>query len=62
MTECWREDPSTRPSFLRMIEKLEVIIQRDVPYFDVSKHDESSPYYHVPVGTSAAEAGKQELE
>ena len=49
------EDPATRPSFLRLIEKLEVLMQRDVPYFDPGKCDESSPYYNVPVGTSAAE-------
>ena len=49
------EDQVTRPSFLRLIEKLEVIMQRDVPYFDPGKCDESSPYYNVPVGTSAIE-------
>ena len=55
MTECWREDPSTRPSFLQLIEKLEVIMQMDVPYFDPSKYDETSPYYNVPAGVSAHE-------
>lgn len=55
MTECWREDPSTRPSFSQLIEKLEVIMQKDVPYCDLGKHDETSPYYNVPPGASAAD-------
>ena len=53
ITECWREDPSTRPSFFQLIEKLEVLLERDVEYFDLNKYDESSPYYNVPEGASA---------
>ncbi|KAL9986753.1 hypothetical protein ACROYT_G000943 [Oculina patagonica] len=48
MTECWREDPYLRPSFLQLIDRLEVIMMRDVPYCDLSKHDESRSYYNVP--------------
>ena len=48
MTECWREDPTTRPSFTQLIDKLEVIMTRDVLYCDLNKHDASSPYYNVP--------------
>ena len=55
MTECWRQNPSTRPSFFQLIEKLEMIMQKDVPYLDVSKHDETSPYYNVPPAVTAAE-------
>ena len=55
MIECWREDPHTRPSFLQLIEKLEILMERDVPYCDLSKHNESSPYYNVPPGASAIE-------
>ena len=54
MTECWREDPCNRPNFVQLIEKLEMLMQMDVPYLDVSKHDEASPYYNVPFGASAA--------
>jgi len=53
ITECWREHPSTRPSFFQLIEKLEVLLERDVEYFDLNKYDESSPYYNVPEGASA---------
>ena len=49
MSECWNEDPSSRPSFSELIDRLEVIMTRDVPYCDVDKHDESRPYYNVPV-------------
>ncbi|XP_073250482.1 receptor-type tyrosine-protein kinase FLT3-like [Porites lutea] len=48
MTECWKEDPRDRPSFYQMIEKLEIIMQKDAPYLDVNKHDEDHPYYNVP--------------
>lgn len=47
MTECWREDPDSRPSFRQLIDRLEVMLQGDAVYCDLSKHDESSPYYRV---------------
>ena len=49
MTDCWKEEARSRPSFFQMIEKLEVIMQRDAPYLDLSKHDEDHPYYNVPL-------------
>ena len=61
MSECWMGDPSTRPSFSQLIKKLEVILERDVPYCDLSKHNESSPYYNVPVGTSAVHQSSREM-
>ena len=48
MCECWREDPSSRPSFSELIDRLEVIMMWDVPYCDLNRHDESRPYYNVP--------------
>ena len=48
ITECWNEDPSIRPSFYRLIEKMEVIMERDAPYLDVNKHNEACLYYNVP--------------
>ena len=48
MSECWNEDLSSRPSFSELIDRLEVIMTRDVPYCDLNKHDESRPYYNVP--------------
>ena len=48
MSDCWREKPSRRPSFSELIDRLEVIMTRDVLYCDLSKHDESRPYYNVP--------------
>ena len=49
MSDCWNEDPSSRPSFSELIDQLEVIMTTDVPYCDLNKHDESHPYYNVPV-------------
>ena len=48
ITECWNEDPYIRPSFYRLIEKMEVIMERDAPYLDVNKHNEACLYYNVP--------------
>ena len=49
MIECWKEDPTTRPSFSELIDKLEVIMTRDVPYCDLNNYNESNPYYNIPV-------------
>lgn len=35
---------------LQLIDEVEMIAARDVSYCDLSKRDESSPYYNVPVG------------
>ena len=51
MSECWNEDSSSRPNFSELIDQLEVIMTRDVPYCDLNKHDESHPYYNVPANT-----------
>ncbi|CAH3014426.1 unnamed protein product, partial [Porites evermanni] len=32
ISDCWNEDPYIRPSFYRLIEKLEAIMERDAPY------------------------------
>ncbi|CAH3190046.1 unnamed protein product [Porites lobata] len=48
MTDCWKEEPKARPSFYQLIEKLEIIMQKDAPYLDVNKHNEAHPYYNVP--------------
>ena len=53
ITECWNEDPPIRPSFYRLIEKMEVIMERDAPYLDVNKHNEACLYYNVPPEASA---------
>ena len=47
MTDCWKEEPLSRPSFFQLIEKLEVIMKRDAPYLDLNKHNEDHPYYNL---------------
>ena len=49
MSEGWNEDPSSRPSFSQLIDRLEVIMTRDVPYCDLDKHDEPRSYYNLTV-------------
>ncbi|XP_073255278.1 tyrosine-protein kinase receptor Tie-1-like [Porites lutea] len=53
ISDCWEEDPYIRPSFYRLIEKLEAIMERDAPYLNVNKHNEDRPYYNVPPLASA---------
>ncbi|XP_073255185.1 tyrosine-protein kinase receptor Tie-1-like [Porites lutea] len=53
ISDCWDEDPYIRPSFYRLIEKLEAIMERDAPYLNVNKHNEDRPYYNVPPLASA---------
>ena len=48
MSECWNEDQSSRPSFSELIDRLEVILTRDVPYCDMNMQEESRPYYNGP--------------
>ena len=48
MTDFWKEEPRSRPSFFQMIEKLQVMMQRDAPYLDLNKNNEDHPYYNVP--------------
>ncbi|CAH3187333.1 unnamed protein product, partial [Porites evermanni] len=62
MTDCWKEEACSRPSFFQLIEKLEVIMQRDAPYLDLDKHNEDHPYYNVPPGASGDEEGNMEKE
>ncbi|XP_022795047.1 receptor-type tyrosine-protein kinase FLT3-like [Stylophora pistillata] len=52
MTECWREDPTTRPSFSGLIGRLEEIMTKDVPYCDLNNYDETSPWYSAALETS----------
>ncbi|CAH3034314.1 unnamed protein product [Porites lobata] len=48
MADCWKEEPRSRPSFYQLIEKLEVIMERDAPYLHLNEHNEDRPYYNVP--------------
>ena len=44
-TDCWKDDPCSRPSFFQLIEKLELIMPRDAPFLwggalsDVTEND-----------------------
>ena len=53
MSDCWKEDPRSRPSFFRLIQKIEVIMERDAPYLDVNRDNEAHSYYNVPPEASA---------
>lgn len=55
MIECWRESPEGRPNFTQIRERLEMMMQKDNPYLDLSALDETSEYYNVPSFNSVME-------
>ena len=52
MTECWRESPDERPTFNRIREELEEVMERDTPYLELENMDPNSSYYTVMSGSS----------
>ena len=44
--ECWKEDPSERPTFDQATKSLERMMVEDTPYFDPELVDESKAYYN----------------
>ena len=41
MLDCWRVDPEERPSFEQLITRIEEMMTRDTPYFDLNEDYES---------------------
>lgn len=55
MTKCWMESPNERPTFTKIREDMEIMMQKDNPYLDFNVLDESRDYYNVPSFKSAEE-------
>lgn len=49
------ESPNERPTFTKIREDLEIMMQKDNPYLDFDVLDESRDYYNVPSFNSAEE-------
>lgn len=47
MIECWMEELVIWFSFFQLVEKLELIILKDIFYIDFSKYDEFNLYYNI---------------
>ena len=41
MLDCWRADPEERPSFKQLVTRIEEMMTRDTPYFDLNEDYES---------------------
>ena len=41
MLGCWRVDPEERPSFEQLMTRMEEMMTRDAPYFDLNEDHES---------------------
>ena len=37
MTDCWKKDPDERPSFERLVERVEQMLLQEAEYFDLNK-------------------------
>ena len=52
MRQCWKENPTERPSFMVIREQLERMMLQHCPYLDVSDANYSyAPYYDVDSDT-----------
>ena len=48
MKACWNERASERPTFERLRQTLELMLQKDVPYLELSQiNKESMNYYTI---------------
>ena len=45
MTECWNQDPDERPSFQRLYNRLDDMLEEQEEYFNWDNHDETKYYY-----------------
>ena len=53
MLNCWKEDPSERPTFEELISTLEEMMTRDTPYYDFDKLDEMDACYSDVISDSS---------
>ncbi|XP_022786878.1 platelet-derived growth factor receptor alpha-like isoform X2 [Stylophora pistillata] len=51
--ECWKEDPSERPTFRDLIPTLEEMMTKDTPYYDFDKLDENDACYDEVISDSS---------
>ena len=51
MTDCWNQDPDERPSFQRLYNRLDEMLEQQVDYFDPSKQDDSKYCYKTQEST-----------
>lgn len=59
MKDCWEENPENRPTFTRIREELEEVMERDTPYLELQNMDPSSSYYVAMSGNSDALTGQE---
>ncbi|XP_068728085.1 uncharacterized protein [Montipora capricornis] len=53
MTECWNQDPDERPSFQRLYNRLDDMLEEQGEYFSWNNHDESKYYYSKQASKTA---------
>ncbi|XP_068676796.1 uncharacterized protein [Montipora foliosa] len=53
MTECWNQDPDERPSFQRLYNRLDDMLEEQGEYFNWDNHDETKYYYSKQASKTA---------
>ncbi|XP_068727961.1 uncharacterized protein [Montipora capricornis] len=53
MTDCWNEDPDERPSFQRLYNSLDDMLEEQEEYFNWDNHDETKYYYSKQASKTA---------
>ena len=62
MMWCWTEEPENRPTFTELRAELEAWMQRDVPYLDMDRVDDSKHYYDEPALCETSESSSDGLD
>ena len=47
MMDCWKQNPDERPSFRKLVERLERTMTEQVEYLDLKQLDVTKAYYQV---------------
>ena len=53
MTDCWSQDPDERPSFQRLYNRLDEMLEQQGDYFDLAIKDESKYFYSKQDSTTS---------
>lgn len=61
MQSCWKEKATDRPNFSSLRQTLELMLQKNVPYLELSQiNEQTMSYYNIPDVNSGEESGDME--
>lgn len=62
MKACWNDRATERPTFGQLSQNLELMLQKDVPYLELSQMDKESMNYYSMVPEADSGAGLDNVE